>query len=356
MNTVKVSGIKIEAVYACVPDNVIDNTTACKPLFGDSVETVIKSTGINKRYVVSEGISSLDLCCGAAEKLFSQTDINREDIGAVICVTFTPEYLMPCNAIAAQDRLGINRDVAAFDIAIACSGYCYGLWISSIMAKSLNKKILLLNGDVQSVYTSPEDKSTVPVMADAGTATVIAPCNNDDDEWLFTFYSDGSRRESLYIPAGGSKNRISDKAIRYNILKDGSKIRDIDIHMDGFEIFKFVAQDVSKLIDTFLFENGIDKDEIDVFVPHQANIYMIQQLTRKLKIDKEKMWKAGDEYGNSSSSSVPVTIASQKNKYFNSGKKNMLLSGFGGGLSATVGYITFYGSTSCGIFQYCKKG
>ena len=354
MDSVKISGVKLEAVYACVPDVILDNEKECAGLFGAGVENLIKSTGIKKRYVVSNGVSSLDLCCTAAQKLFADTGINKNDVGAVICVTFTPEYLMPCNAVAAQERLGLGNGVAAFDIAIACSGYCYGIWVASMMAKSMKKKVLLLNGDVQSVYTSKLDKSTAPVLSDAGTATVIAPCT-DGDTWTFAFYSDGSGREKLYIPAGGSKGRIDEKAIRLNEMEDGSQIRDVDIHMDGFAIFKFVAQDVSKLIKSFMSENDIAEEDVDAFIPHQANIYMIEQLTKKLKISSEKLWKSGDEYGNPASSSVPLTIASQKDKHFSEGKKRMLLSGFGGGLSASIGYLTMDASVPCKAFQYERK-
>ena len=353
MSTVRISGVKIEAVYACVPDVIIDNEVACRPLFGDGVENVIKSTGIKKRYVASEGVSSLDLCCSAAERLFDETKINRDDIGAVICVTFTPEYLMPCNAVGAQYKLGLKQDVAAFDIAIACSGYCYGLWVSAMMAKNINKKVLLLNGDVQSVYTSQEDKATMPVLADAGTATIISP-SSIDDEWIFSFYSDGSNRDKLYIPSGGSKKKLQLEDVVYNEKDDGSKIRNVDIHMDGFAVFRFVVQDVSKLIKHFIEEHKIE-EKIDAFIPHQANIYMVQQLTKRLRIDSNRLWTAGDIYGNTSSSSVPVTIASQKDKYFNDGKKKMLLSGFGGGLSATIGYISFDGKTPCRVFQYSTE-
>lgn len=342
MDTLSISGVKIAGIVACLPENTLDNRVACADLYGDTVGTLIKATGIEGRCIANKGTTALDLNVAAANELLKDTGIAPEDVGGVICVTFTPEYLMPADAPAAQARLGLKNDCVAFDINMACSGYGYGMYITSTFVRATRKPFLLLDGDVQSAYVFAEDKATMPVMADVGTATLIIP-SEDESEWKFSFYTDGSRREALYIKVGGSKNLITKADLEPIEYPDGSKRRDIDIFMDGYEIFRFVAIDATKVIKQFMDINCIEPDKLDAFVPHQANIYMIQQVAKKLKIDKSKMWKSGDVYGNPASASVPLTIAHNADRWFTENQTasaSTLFSGFGGGLSISIGSIT----------------
>ena len=346
MDILKISGVEIAGVCGCLPENLIDNREACKPLYGDGVETLIKATGINARAVVNKGTTTLDLCVKAAQKLLDETKTAPEEIGAVICVTFTPEHLMPADSPSAQFRLGLPNNCMAFDLNMACSGYGYGLYLGASIASQLNKKVLVLDGDVQSAYTSPEDKATMPVLADAGTATLLKP-NPAAPEWHFSFYTDGTGSKVLYIPAGGAKEATRPEDLEAIEREDGSKRRNADIYMDGFAIFKFVSITACHFIQDYMSAREITPESLDAFVPHQANIYMITQLTKKLKIEKEKMWKCGDIYGNPSSASVPLTIAANGN---NLPCGHTLFSGFGGGLSVSVGDIyinkdAYYGIT-----------
>jgi 3-oxoacyl-[acyl-carrier-protein] synthase-3 len=155
---------------------------------------------------------------------------------------------MPNNATHAQSDLGLDNSVAAFDINLACSGYVYGLWVAGMMAGSLKKAILLLDGDKQSYLTSPYDKATSLLFGDAGSATLIIPEASDETEFSFAFYADGSRRDSLIIKNGAARNTFSEKSLDYVTGEDGSRSRDIDIRMDGMEIFKFVVQDAKRNI------------------------------------------------------------------------------------------------------------
>lgn len=355
LDVYKISGVKIDGIIACLPENLIDNKQSCSELFGDGVETLIKATGISARCVADVGTSSLDLGVTAAKELILKTSTSPDEIGAIICVTFTPEYLMPADAPAAQARLGLPNNLMAFDINMACSGYGYGLYIASLIARSINKKVLLLDGDVQSAYVSKNDKATVPVMSDIGTATLITP-DNTAAEWKFSFYTDGKRREALFIPAGGSRHPISHQDLEYKEYEDGSKRRNIDIFMDGFGIFSFVAQNATKFIMGFMEENGLTPIEIDAFVPHQANMYMVGQMAKKLKFNPEKVWKSGDEYGNPASASIPLTIAKNATEWF--GKNNggnLLIAGFGGGLSISVANISLSSKAVYSLIQYKKE-
>lgn len=356
MEIFSVKGIHIDGVVSCVPERKINNETALREMYGDEAKLIMESTGIRVRYLANPGTSSSDLCLACAEELLKGTNTSSESIGAVVFVTFTPDKLMPFNAALIHERLGLNKEIPSFDISLACSGYAYGMYLAAMFAKTTGKKVLLLDGDIQSAYMSQYDKSTVPVMADAGTATLLSS-DNSDTEWKFTFYTDGSGRESLMIPAAGSDSPIKAEDLVYKEYEDGGKRRATDIYMDGFAIFRFVASDVSKWLLRFLGETGESSETIDSFVPHQANMYMIKKLAKKLKFDWDSAtWQSGDAVGNSASATVPVTIAYDAEKKLIRGKTNrVLISGFGGGLSASAGIITLDPNAYYKFFQYEGK-
>ena len=329
MQIVELKGIGVAAIYSCVPTRSEDNLARCTAIYGDEKKavSVVRATGIKSRRVVEPGTSSLDLCVKAAERLLTDTGIAKEEIGAVIDVTFTPERTMPCNACQAQRRLGLPTDLIAFDINLACSGWAYGLYVAGMMAKSTGRKVLLLDGDTQTPFMDSADIATVPVMADAGTATLVSPSEVEGREpWKFSFLTNGAKGDTLTLPFGGK------------------------ISMDGLGIFKFVTMDVLYLIRDFMAAVGETPDTIDAFVPHQANIFMIQQIAKKLKFPTEKLWISGDVLGNSSSATVPTTIAYCGSG--NPGDKKLLVSGFGGGLSASVGLIDISGDCRLKVFDY----
>ena len=313
MNILKLDGVKITGICSCVPAKSEDNLARCTEVYGSEVKaiSVVKATGIKSRRIVKPGTSSLDLCVKAAEALIAETQVKPEEIGVIVDVTFTPERTMPCNACQAQRRLNLSKDVMAFDINLACSGWAYGLFVAAQLAKATGKNVLLLDGDTQTTHMNQSDITTVPVMADVGTATLVAPqpSTSTSSTWTFAFLTDGAKGDMLTLPFGGT------------------------IAMDGLGIFKFVTMDVLYFIRDFMAATGTTSDSITAFVPHQANIFMIQQITKKLKIDAAKLKLSGDVLGNSSSATVPTTIA------YTNARGRLLVSGFGGGLSASVGLI-----------------
>ncbi|MDT3386354.1 MAG: ketoacyl-ACP synthase III [Bacteroidota bacterium] len=353
MQVYRIKGVHIEGIVACVPENKVDNEAVLREMYGDEARLIIESTGIKTRYLASKGTSSSDLCIACAKDLLIGTKTEPADIGAVIFVTFTPDRLMPFNAAIVQDKLGLSKEIPSFDISLACSGYSYGLYVAATFAKASGKKVLLLDGDIQSAYMSKYDKSTVPVMADAGSATLLS-LDQSEIEWKFSFYTDGSGRDSLMIPTAGSASPLEVGDLEYREYKDGGKRRLTDIYMDGFAIFRFVASDVSKWLLGFLSEAGESSETIDSFVPHQANMYMIKKLAKKLNFDwYNATWQSGDSVGNSASATVPVTIAfDYRNKLKNKIDNKVLISGFGGGLSASAGIITLSSKAYYNFFQY----
>lgn len=323
MQILEVGGVKIEGVQACLPERAADNLTDCLRLFGDAerARAVVETTGVRSRRLAEPGTTSLDLCCRAAETLFAavaaasrQTpEAVRADIGAVVSVSLTPERLMPGNASQAQRRLGLPTDLAAFELTQACAGYPYGLYLAGTLARSLGRRVLLLDGDVQSAVTAPDDAATVPVLSDAGTATLVAPTDDKSAEpWRFAFMTAGAGGDALTLSPGGT------------------------IAMDGFAVFRFVAADVQTFLQAFLQATGRTADDFAAFVPHQANVYMVSRLAQALGFAAERLWISADTCGNPASASVPVTLAAH-----GPGAGRVLLAGFGGGLAAAAADIGY---------------
>lgn len=328
MNIRRIEGVAITGLSACLPDRTVDSVAALRPLYGDKAENLVKATGIRTRRVAEPGTTSLDLCVAAARRLMDESGLAPEEFGAVIGVSFTQSDRMPCNACQAQARLGLSHDVIAFDVMLACSGWGYGLYVAALLAKETGRKVLLLDGDVQTAFMRKDDAATLPVLADGGTATVVSP-DPAAASWRLAFGSFGEKGGALRLPSGGT------------------------IEMDGFAVFRFVSMEVSRFIAAFMAETGLDAASVDAFVPHQANVFMIRQLAKLLKIPLEKLWVSCDELGNASSASVPTTLAVVGGR--EKADRRILFSGFGGGLSVCVGTIGLSADCTLVSFSYGER-
>ena len=304
MELLSLDGLRIDGIAACLPRNAVRNGAK-----------VAEATGIVTRRIATEGTTVVDLCVKAAERVLSDTGAKPEDFGAILCVSFTQRDRMPATAVQAQARLGFPKGIIAFDVSLACSGWGYGLYLAGLLARETGKKVLLLDGDVQSAFTG-NDETTAPLLADGGTATVIENCSDCSDcsivrlPWQFGFVADGEKGGALRLSYGES------------------------IKMDGFGVFRFVATDVVAYIKEFLHHSTTTTSDYDyVFVPHQPNAYMVRQLAKSLGIDEARTAISCDELGNLSSASVPATIARK------GVRGPILFAGFGGGLSVSVGLI-----------------
>lgn len=310
MRTIRSDGVRIAGICSCIPSKSVDNLARCTEAYGDAERAlgVVKATGIRSRRVLDDGATALDLCVRAAREVMGRTRTAADEIGAVVYVTFTPDRLMPCNACMAQKRLGLGTDTVAFDLNLACSGWLYGVYVAGLLVRSSGRKVLLLDGDTQTPHVDPADAAMVPLLSDAGTATLLEPAPAGDP-FLFGFLTDGAKGEALQLPPGGT------------------------FAMDGFAVFRFATTDVLRFIREFMDAVGKSAREFDAFVPHQANVFMIEQIARKLGFDSARLKKSGDVLGNSSSASVPTTIA------YAQARGALLAAGFGGGLSASVAQL-----------------
>lgn len=302
MELQKTEGVRIAGICACVPRNAVRNETK-----------VAEATGIVTRRIAAEGTTVVDLCVKAAERVLFDTDAKPADFGAILCVSFTSRDRMPSAAVQAQARLGFPKGIIAFDVSLACSGWGYGLYLAGLLARETGKKVLLLDGDVQSAFTG-NDETTAPLLADGGTATVVEKCSDCSEclngrmPWMFGFAADGEKGGALRLSHGEA------------------------IKMDGFGVFRFVATEVVAYIKEFAFHCSPSPSTF-TFVPHQPNAYMVRQLAKSVGIEEARTVISCDELGNLSSASIPVTIA------WKGVKGPVLFAGFGGGLSVSLGLI-----------------
>lgn len=345
MNISTIKGVRMEAIAACIPENKVDNLEFAKSHFEEDMSSNIKALGVLERHVaVKEETTSMDFCIAAAEKIFSEGGVKKEDIGAVIFVTLTPDCLMPNNSTYAQHLLGLGNDVATLDINHACPGYVFGLWNAALIAQNMQKKVLLLDGDINSKYVSPWDKSTALLFGDAGTATIITPDETAPD-WHFTFMSDGSNREAIMVKLG-MRYPLKEEYLQYSLWEDGGKRRFIDMQMDGRAVFNYVVDIVPKIVNAFMDELETSAEEYEKLVLHQANHFMLKKLAKAIGFDhKTQMPICLDKYGNTSSVSIPLTIASE----LTNPTDHIFMIGMGAGLASGIGDLSLKELKNMGV-------
>ena len=344
MNISTIKGVRIEAIAGCVPENRVDNMEFAKTHFEEDMLSTIKALGVlERRVAVKEETTSLDFCIAAAEKIFMEGGVRKEDIGAVVFVTLTPDCLMPNNSTYAQHLLGLGKDVATLDINHACPGYVFGLWNAALIAQHLQKKVLLLDGDINSKYVSPWDKTAL-LFGDAGTATVVSPDASAPD-WFFTFMSDGSNRDAIMVRLG-MRYPIKAEFLEYKVWEDGGKRRFIDMEMNGRAVFDYVVDEVPKIANDFMEELETNNEEYDRLVLHQANLFMLKKLAKAIGFDhKTKMPVCMNKYGNTSSVSIPLTISSELQE----DTDHVLMIGMGAGLAAGIADMSLKGVKNLGV-------
>ena len=329
----KTSHVSIKGISACVPKqklftkDYIYFNEAEKDLF-------IKSVGIVERRVAPQPIVTSDLCFAAATNLIDTLNWDTKDIDCLIFVSQSGDYILPATSIILQHKLGLGKHVMAFDVNLGCSGYVYGLQLlSNLISSGQIKKGLLLVGDTSSLSTHIEDKSTYPLFGDAGSASALE-FNANALPIYFNLQSDGSGEESIKILDGAARNMVRADTFEIKEIEQGIKRSRRHLQLNGIDIFNFALREVPPNINELLNFAGIDKNNIDYFIFHQANKLINESVRKKLKVlEKEKVPYSIDLFGNTSSASIPLTIIVKLKEQLKNQHKKTLLSGFGVGYS-----------------------
>lgn len=329
----QVPNISIVGISACVPDAVFNNKDY-DWISEKERETLIKTIGVTNKRHAKKGTTTSDLCYIAADNLIDDLNWDRSDIDLLIFVSQSRDYIIPATASLLQEKLSLSKNCIAFDISLGCSGYVYGLSvIGSMMATGKIKKGLLLTGDISTLNTSFKDKSAFPLFGDAGTVTAVE-LNNDAHPMMFNLQTDGSGYDAIIIPDGGIRN-FADKntSFEYHEISEGIYRNNFNIALDGIKVFNFSLREVKPNVNKLLKEFELSAEDIDYFVFHQANKLMNDTIRKQLKLDPEKVPSSLENFGNTSSASIPLTIVTELANQVINNNLTFLLSGFGVGLS-----------------------
>lgn len=333
MAVADVPGVRIAGITSTVPESFVTPEDDSRH-FGEPMEKVAESVGVFKRHKTPDGGCVSDMCEWSARHLMETLDWDPDSVQLVIFISQSPDYLLPATACTLQHRLGLSDQCAAFDVNLGCSAYPYGLWLASQMLTSFRGggRALLLVGDTGSRNLSPQDRSTIPLFGDAGTATALE-IDDSASPMQFVMGTDGEGAPHLMIPAGGHRLPRSAETSVPHTCDDGIIRSDEDVHMNGAEVFAFALREVPRLIKATFAASETTADDLDGIVFHQANTFLMKHLTRRLKIPAEKFPYSLARYGNTASASIPLAINDHWGSENGPQDLRLLLAGFGVGWS-----------------------
>jgi 3-oxoacyl-[acyl-carrier-protein] synthase-3 len=321
----------INAITYYLPEYELTNELLVNEFPEWSVEKVAGKIGISVRHIAAEDETATDLACAAGSKLFSEYNVEPAKIDFVLLCTQSPDYFLPTSACIIQDRLGIPTKCGALDFNLGCSGYVYGLAIAKgLVAGGIAKNILLLTSETYSKYMHPKDKVNRTIFGDAASATLVS--NSGFAEIMdFSIGSDGSGADRLMVKSGGMRCREKLNDLTFD--ESGNPTSSDYIFMDGSGIFNFTLEMVPELVKDTLSVNNLEKAQIDQFVFHQANKYMMGFLRKKNQIPEDKFYYYLDKVGNTVSSTIPIALnEAMKDGTVKNGNL-VMLAGFGVGYS-----------------------
>ena len=330
-------GVSITAIEYVFPKKQITNLDLQKEFPDYDFDKFEKKVGIHSRFVVEENETALDLAVSACIKLFER-GINKEEIDYVIYCTQSPEYLLPTTACILQAKLGLRKNIGAFDFNLGCSGFTYGLsFAKALICSNQAKNVLLVTAETYSKYIHSKDRTNRSIFGDAAAATLISKADVDN-VGDFLFGTDGEGYDKLIVKNGAGRNKF-ELNCEIKEYGTGNKFTDNHLYMNGPEVFNFTAGVIPTFTINVLEKNKIKKENINQFIFHQANAFMLNFMRKRLKISQENFFIDLKKGGNTVSSSIPIALKKYSmSKQFVKPEK-IILMGFGVGLSWCGGLI-----------------
>ena len=333
----------VSAISYYLPEYVLDNNEISSQHPEWSIEKISAKTGIYSRHIARENEFSSDMAVSAAEKLFQDFHIDKDEIDFLLLCTQSPDFLLPTTACIIQDRLKLSKSIGALDFNLGCSGFVYGLGLcKGLVETGQAKNVLLITSETYSKFINKQDKSNKTIFGDAAAATLISSSSNELHGKIkcFTYGTDGSRHNCLIVKNGGMRNR---QLVGVDLLLEDESFlsNDNNLYMDGKEIFNFTAFEVPNLIIKILEKHNINLNDIDLFVFHQANEFMLNTIRKRIGIPIDKFYIFLKESGNTVSSTIPIALSNAiREGKIKKGMK-VLIAGFGVGLSMAATIIEY---------------
>ena len=318
----RLAGIQIEATGSYVPDLVITNEQLHKELGCDS-EWIVKRTGILERRHALPHQATTDLCQIAAQRCLDKSDYAKESIDLLVLGTFTPDMSFPSSACLLQDRLGLR--CPAIEVQAACAGFMYALTTgASYMLAGAAERVMVVGGDTNSRVINPKDIKTYPLFGDGAGAVILTRGNPDQGLLSVSLGSDGGGGDLLNRPACGSRMPPTAATIEQGLHF---------LHMDGRAVFRWAVTILCDSIQDVLRHTGLSTDEVDLYIPHQANIRIINAAVDVLKVPRSKVFSNLEKYGNTSAGSIPIALDEALAQGRVKRGQTVGISGFGAGLT-----------------------
>ena len=335
MTEARLSGVAIRGIRACVP--AATRTLEDENLIPDAAERerLMSSIGVRSRHIARPDIMTSDLCQRAASSLIAELGWALDSIDVLIMVTQSADFVIPATACALQSRLGLGSCLA-FDINLGCSGYAYGLWTAASLMKTLKiagrpARGLVLAGDVSTSKLLEGDRATIPLFGDAGSATALELDPHADDMYG-VFGTDGSGAAHIMVEAGALKMPLLPPKNPHTPEQAAMLYARSRLHLNGAEVFNFTLKNVPPLVRAIFEAADTDIEHIDYVVFHQANVFMLNHLRKKSGLPEDKVPIAMETYGNTSSASIPLTLAARLADAFDR-PRSLVVMGFGVGWS-----------------------
>lgn len=318
--------IKDIAYY--LPETVLTNEQITELFPEWSAEKVANKVGITERHISAADETATDMAYKAAEALFAQ-GIDRSCVDFVLLCTQSGDYFLPSSACLLQDRLGLSKHCGALDFNLGCSGYEYGLAMAKgLILAGIAKNILLLTAETYTKYIHPQDKGNRTIFGDGASASLIST-EGFAEIGEVVVGTDGSGAENLIVRSLGARHKEPLNDLR--ITEEDGLVSGDHLYMHGGNVFDFTADVVPPMVEELLRKSGLQQDEVDLWIFHQANKYMINYLRKLLEIDKDKFYLYMEHVGNTVSSTIPIAMVEARREGRLHG--NVLLAGFGVGLS-----------------------
>jgi 3-oxoacyl-[acyl-carrier-protein] synthase-3 len=323
MARANIDGIQIAGIATSTPADRFDNLKDTADFTPEEVKKVVGMAGIKERRLANEDTCSSDLCIAAGRALLDEIGWDPGSVEALIFVTQSPDYFLPQTSSIIHQALSLNEDCAAFDVGLGCSGYPYGLWLAAMMIKSSGfKRVLLCHGETPGRFSLGGDRAVALLFGDAGSATAIeASDKNGSVPSTYVLQTDSRGCTDMIIAGGGFRNRFpEDKSMFF-------------VKMDGANIFNFTLKRVPGLINDTLEKAEVTKEEIDYYIFHQSNLFIMKHLANKIGIPIEKIPVIIDRFGNTGGPSIPLTITQSKLDMPEDRDMRLMLVAYGVGLS-----------------------
>ena len=321
----------IQSVEYYLPEKIVTNKDISGKFPEWSEEKIFEKVGIRERHIAAEDETALDMAEKVCLKIFENNPTSKENIDFIVLCTQSSDYKLPTSACILQDRLGLPITIGALDYNLGCSGYEYGLALAKgLIIGQMARKVLLVTAETYSKYIHPKDKGNISIFGDAATATIVTT-EGFAEICDFSFGTDGSGFEELIVKTGGAKN--PEKLEEITLDENEHVVSSDHIYMDGGSIFSFTLKQVPKMIKELLEKSNKNMSDIDLFIFHQANVFILEFLRKKLKIDENKFYYCIEQFGNTVSNTVPIALCNAIKDNTLKDKNDIMLLGFGVGLS-----------------------